>query len=150
MYLKNEVENQKFCRLATGQKNLRRIRRLFAALWVCFAIISKNNSKYFSVWEGRFAQKENIWKWRCNCWNVDGNDKKPFYNSCFGIHIKHCLGEFAFKFPEHYIMEFDQTTTQDAIHNLIFPRQSNTFVLVELNFDAQLAIIAKKSSQEKF
>ena len=49
-----------------------------------------------------------------------------------------------YKFPEHYIMEFDQTTTQDAIHKLIFPRQSNTFVLVELNFAAQLAIIVKK------
>ena len=54
-----------------------------------------------------------------------------------------------YKFPEHYIMEFDQTSTQDTIHVFVFPRHSNQPFLVELNFDAQLAIIVKKNLLRK-
>ena len=45
-------------------------------------------------------------------------------------------------------MDFDQTSTQDTIHDFVFPRHSNQPFLVELNFDAQLAIIVKKIFSE--
>ena len=42
-------------------------------------------------------------------------------------------------FPNHYIMVFDLTSTQEATHDFIHPELTNSSISVELKFDADLA-----------
>ena len=41
-------------------------------------------------------------------------------------------------FPNHYILVFDLTSTQEATHDFIHPELTNSAISIELKFDAGL------------
>ena len=68
------------------------------------------------------------------------NDKRIYFNSMAALaYVENGHGIPLTNFPNHYIMVFDLTSTQEATHDFIHPELTNSSISVELKFDADLA-----------
>ena len=67
------------------------------------------------------------------------DNKRLYYNSMAALaYVENGHGISLTDFPEHYIMVFDLTSTQEAKHNFIHPELTNSSLSVELKFGAPL------------
>ena len=67
------------------------------------------------------------------------DDKRLYYNSMGALaYIENGHGISLADFPNHYIMAFDLTSTQEATHDFIHPELTNSTITVELKFSTAL------------
>ena len=81
------------------------------------------------------------------------DDKRLYFNTKSDLgYIDNGHGISLTDYPNHFIMVFDLTSTQQASHNFIHPERTNCSISVELNFSVALPnnieifIIGEKAS----
>ena len=68
------------------------------------------------------------------------DNKRLYYNSMSALaYVENGQGIPLREFANHYIMVFDLSSTQEATHDFIHPKLTNSLLSVELKFDAVLA-----------
>ena len=67
------------------------------------------------------------------------DNKRLYYNSMGALaYVESGHGIPLADFPNHYIMVFDLTSTQEATHDFIHPELTNSTITIELKFEKQL------------
>ena len=67
------------------------------------------------------------------------DDKRIYFNSMGALaYVENGHGIPLAEFPDHYIMVFDLTSTQEATHVFINPELTNSSITVELKFQKDL------------
>ena len=67
------------------------------------------------------------------------DDKRIYFNSMGALaYVENGHGIPLAEFPNHYIMVFDLTSTQEATHDFIHPELTNSSITVELKFQKDL------------
>ena len=67
------------------------------------------------------------------------DDKRIYFNSMSALaYVENGHGISLDDFPNHYILVFDLTSTQEATHDFIHPELTNSAISIELKFDAGL------------
>ena len=148
MYRYNEVISKAFPATA-GQQSWKQediftkepIRRLIVAMCRSDAFIGTNTLNPFSY---RKFDLNEIIIYR-NGFATAGtpmsttDNKRLYYNSMAALaYVENGHGISLTDFPEHYIMVFDLTSTQEATHDFIHPELTNPSLSVELKFGAAL------------
>ena len=148
MYRYNEVISKAFLATA-GQQSWKQediftkepIRRLIVAMCRSDAFIGTNTLNPFSY---RKFDLNEIIIYR-NGFATAGtpmsttDNKRLYYNSMAALaYVENGHGISLTDFPEHYIMVFDLTSTQEATHDFIHPELTNSSLSVELKFGAAL------------
>ena len=135
MYLYIEVISKAF--LATKEN----IRRLIVAMWRSDAFIGTKTLNPFSC---RKFDLNEIIIYR-NAFATAGTpisttDNKRLYDNSMAAlaYVENGHGISLSDFPNHYIMVFDLTSTQEATHDFIHPKITNSSLSIEIKFGAAL------------
>lgn len=68
------------------------------------------------------------------------DDRRLYYNTINALAFRKSTHSITLSdFPNHYVMVFDLTSTQQATHDFIHPELTNSSITVELTFEASLA-----------
>ena len=148
MYRYNEVISKVFLATA-GQQSWKQedifrkepIRRLIVAMCRSDAFIGTNTLNPFSY--QKFDMNEIIIYH--NGFTTAGtpmsttDNKRLYYNSMAAqAYVENGHGISLSDFPNHYIMVFDLTSTQEATHDFLHPELTNSSLSLELKFGAAL------------
>ena len=67
------------------------------------------------------------------------DDKRPYFNTLSDLaYVNNGHGTKLSKYPSHFLMVFDLTSTQQASYDFIYPEQTNSSNTVELKFSVAL------------